>query len=238
MSNNKKMKPSNVIIDCIIAGVILVIVIVLGGSFLGKKSDDKEDATEPKPVKAAEESVSKDKNTEQYACVIASGGNNDTVFSISFHSDRMTYEEAMSAGSQSSILDKGTYEVKDGKYITTSTKSKKENTYVRDGEYLIVENEMYEGELPAGDKVDAQFVYEVEGECKNTLTLKEDGTYSETIVSYAVDGSSGGNTEKTTTGTYTRDGKFVKRVADEGGVLLDFYIYNNKISNAYYKIIK
>lgn len=235
MSSNKKMKPSNVIMDCIIGGVVLVLVFVLGTSFLGKKQDNAND-TKQKKTETAQESVKKEENTEQYNCVIASGENNDTVFSITFHSDRMTYEESMSAGGQSSMLDKGTYVIEDGKYITTSTKTQKENTYVKDGEYLIVENEMYKGKLPDGEAVDTELVYEIEGEVKNTLTLKKDGTYKETILSYASEDTGSTDSEKTNTGTYVREGNFIKRTADDGGTLLDFYIYNDRISNAYYKI--
>lgn len=236
MSNQKKIKPVNIIMDCIIAGVVIVLIIVIASSFFNNSKDDAKESASKAKSTAAPKSLAIEEGVENYECVIAEDSSNDTVFYVSFNSNDMTYEETITAASQSSSLDEGTYEVKDGKYVTKSAKTNSELTYVKDGEYLIVESEMFEGELPDGDTFDGTFVYEIKDEVKTTVTFKKDGTYQQEVISYAAKSSSSEDTTENTTGKYTRDGKFIKRSADNGDPLLDFYIYDNKISNAYYKL--
>lgn len=226
---NKKLKPGNIIMDCIIGGVILVFLIVIGTIVMDRKNNSSEsEKVTPAPVK-------KEAGVEKYRCIIENGSKNDTVFGLDFDSADMTYKEYLEAGETSSTLDEGTYEVKDGKWITKSTKEKPSASYIKDGEVLLAEGAFYQGELPEGDNFNAVFVYEKKGELKNTLTFQLDGTYDEEIVSYGV---KEGDSTKTTHGTYERKGNTIARVTDAGEKLLDFYIYNDRITNAYYKLEK
>lgn len=237
--NRKKLKPADIVMDCIIGGVVIVLLIVLGTTFFtrednsdGSQADSNVTEAPAAPQAAGEE------GELRYTCVIAEGSSNDTIFNVTFHPDRKTYEESIQVSDNTSELDKGSYEEKDGKMITTSSQGKKSLTYVKDGEYLIVENEMYEGTIPEKDTFDAVCTYEVEKECKKTITFKKDGTYEQELISYAKEGSSEEDSKQTTTGTYQRKGKFIERTSDSKESLLDFYIYDNKISNAYYRLEK
>lgn len=236
----KKLKLADVVADCIIAGVVIVLVVVLCTAVGGKKKADGSgtDSTDAAKTTEAPQTVTGEEGELRYACVIAEGSSNDTVFYVTLHPDRKTYEESLQAASTTSELDKGSYEEKDGKFITTSSKDKKQLTYAKDGDYLIVESEMYEGTIAEDDTFDAVCTYEVEGECKKTITFKKDGTYEQELISYAQEGSSEEDSKQTTTGTYQRDGKFIKRTSDSSETLLDLYVYDNRLSDAYYKLEK
>ena len=237
MSNQKKVKPGNIIMDCIIAGVLLVLFIVGASSFRGGEEGEGSGESKKKAESTAlPKALPQGDGIENYQCVIADENSNNTVFYISFDTGSMTFQETLAAKEQSSLLDKGTYEEKNGKYITKSEKSKAEHSYVKDGNYLIVESEMYEGEVPKADTFDATFTYEVPKEVKTTVHFKKDGTYEQEVLSYAVKNGSE-DTTKHSSGTYTRKGKFVRREAENGEPLLDFYIYQNRLSNAYYKLV-
>ena len=60
----------------------------------------------------------------------------------------------------------------------------------------------------------------------------EDGTYDEKVVS-AADME---DEEKLAAahGSYRRDGDKIRREADDGSRLIDFLVYNGKITNSYY----
>lgn len=229
---SKQVKPSNIIMDCIIGGVVLVLLIVAGASVMKGKnnSTDTKKAT-PKPV-------TKEAGVTKYRCIIQDGSSNATVFGLDFNSGDMTYKEYLEAGDKSTELDNGSYEEKDGKWITTSKKNQEVNTYVRDGDYLLAEDEIYSGKLPKGTHFNATFTYEKKGICKNTLKFHVDGTYEETVLSYGEDGNSQEDTTKTIRGTYERKEATISRTTEGGEQMLDFYIYGSQITNAYYQLEK
>lgn len=234
--NKKKMKPADIIMDCIIGGVILVLVFVVGGMILSKmnsNSGKKEDS-----AKVTTKPVEKEDGVIKYQCVIPGGSNNTTIFGISFYEKDHTYREYLQAGDQESPLDEGSYKEENGKFIATSKEDQSRITYLKDGDYILVEDGMYQGTLPDGDRFEGTFVYEVKNEFKNTLTFKKDGTYQETVTSYAAKDSSEKDTTKTTTGTYKRNEDTIERVSDNGEPLLDFRIYENQISTAYYELVQ
>lgn len=223
---SKKVKASNVIMDCIIGGVVLVLLVVavaMGGNHDGDESG----GTGGKDGVAV------------YRCVIDDASSNNTVFSLEFHKKDMTYREFLEAGDKSTELDRGSYREEDGKWITTSEKGKDTVTYFRDGDYLLAEEAMYQGKLPKGNLFDATFTYEEAGVMKSTLQFKMDGTYVNTVLSYGSkgEGDRAQDTTKTTRGTYQRKKKSISRKENgSGGTLLDFYIYGDRITNAYYKL--
>lgn len=229
---SKKVKASNIVMDCIIGGVVLVLLLLVGAAVMKGKNNSTDTAkTTPKPVE-------KEAGVTKYRCVIQDGSSNATVFGLDFNRGNMTYTEYLEAGEQSTELDEGTYQEQGGKWIVTSKENKKTTTYIRDGEYLLAEEAIYEGKLPSGNNFNATFTYEEKGVCKNTLEFHLDGTYQESVLSYGKEGSSEKDTTKTTRGTYKRGEKTISRTTEAGEQMLDFYIYHNRITNAYYKLEK
>lgn len=232
----KKLKPGDIVMDCIIIGVLLVVVIVVGTTIYnrGKSTDDSSTkiakTITPNPEK-------KEGGVKTYSCVISATGSNDTVFRIAFNANDMTYAESIYAGNQSTTLDAGSYEKEENKYVVTSAKGKAKQIYVEDGEYLVAQSALFTGKVPETDTFEGSFVYEVKGQSKTTITFKEDGTYEQTLLSYAKKENSGEDKDstQTTTGKYTRKGNFIHREPDNKDSLMDLYVYDGQLCNGYYK---
>lgn len=116
MSGKKKLKASDIIMDCIIGGVALVLLIVLLTVLFkdsGNKDTDKKKATESTTTEQPSNQP-KQAGDLRYECVISGEkeGTNSTTFVLLFHTDRKTYEEAVQVGTKTSQLDKGSYEKK------------------------------------------------------------------------------------------------------------------------------
>lgn len=240
MSGKKKLKASDIIMDCIIGGVALVLLIVLLTVLFkdsGNKDTDKKKATESTTTEQPSNQP-KQAGDLRYECVISGEkeGTNSTTFVLLFHTDRKTYEEAVQVGTKTSQLDKGSYEKKGESFVTKSTEGKASITYTPDDKYLIATSDVYSGKISDDDTFDAVCTYEKEKEFKKTITFKKDGTYEQTLVSYAKEGSSDKDSTATTTGTYQRKGKFIQRTSDQKESLMDFYVYHNQISDAYYQL--
>lgn len=242
MNGKKKWKASDIMMDCIIGGVALVLLIVLMTTVF-KGAGNKDTGSDQKV--ATKNATEQPEATEQtkpgdlrYECVISGEqeGTNDTTFVLLFHTDRKTYEEAVQVAGKTSQLDKGSYEKKGESFVTKSDKGKESITYTPDDKYLIATSDVYRGEIPDDDTFDAICTYEKAKEFKKTITFKKDGTYKQTLVSYAKEGSSEKDSTATTTGKYQRKGKFIQRTSDQKESLMDFYVYNNQISDAYYQI--
>lgn len=239
MSNNKKLKTSDIIMDCIIGGVVLVVLIVVLTTVFGhsRENEEKESGTmqssEEKP-----QAEGKQSGDLRYECVISGekAGTNDTTFVLLFHTGRKTYEEVIEAANRESQLDKGTYKEENGSFVTSSSEGRESAVYTQDGNYLIATSDIYEGELPKGETFEAVCTYEKKNELKKTITFRKDGTYEQTLLSYASEEDSGEDTTAVTTGTYQRKGKFIQRTSDQKEVLMDFYVYKNQISDAYYQL--
>ena len=222
MSGKKKLKVSDIIMDCIIGGVALVLLIVLLTVLFkdsGNKDTDKKKATESTTTEQPSNQP-KQAGDLRYECVISGEkeGTNSTTFVLLFHTDRKTYEEAVQVGTKTSQLDKGSYEKKGESFVTKSTEGKTSITYTPDDKYLIATSDVYSGKISDDDTFDAV--------C----------TYEQTLVSYAKEGSSDKDSTATTTGTYQRKGKFIQRTSDQKESLMDFYVYHNQISDAYYQL--
>jgi len=183
----------------------------------------------------------KKKGVSVYVCAIAGGsGTNSTSFQLNFDETTGTYTETMSASDQSSGLDAGTYQ-KNKNILTTTSKNKTTTEYIMDGKYLLVKNQMYKGKIPsnAGSTFDGTFTYTVKGQSETTVSFTKDGNYTSVTKSIAKesDTSSAGTSENKETkdaGTYEKKGSMIVRTSSQGQPLLDFYIYKNQISNAYY----
>ncbi len=128
----------------------------------------------------------------------------------------------------------GTYTV-NGNEITTELKAEdtdevlKTDKYILDGQYLLIEDGMYDGEIPDGETF--------ETECQNVdssgITIKysfrKDGTY--TCTEILAD-----KTEKDAIvleGTYVRKGNLIEHTLN-GVELMEFYVYKGHLFTAYY----
>lgn len=232
----QKKNLGNIIMDCIIVGVIAVIVIVIASTFFSKEKPNTKDKKTAKETVQEQKSAKKD-GVEEYVCAIASEGSNSTIFSLVFQTKDKTYTESLEAGNQKTEISKGSYEEKDGKYITESSKGKETITYTKDKDYLIVESQLYQGKLPSGDTFDKTFSYSSKSG-KTTIHFKKDGTFEQEVVTKAKEGSSEKDTTENGSGTYTRTDTMVKRKLDSGEAAMDLYIYKDQLCGAYYKLVK
>lgn len=172
---------------------------------------------------------------------MSSPSEEDTIFRISFDAGTMTYVEDMIVGEQSYTVDSGSYHVEDGCIFTFSeTDDAKSLEYVIDGDYILAKSFLYQGELPDGDTFEAVCAYEGNG-VNYEIAFHEDGTYEEisrTTGGEDLEAADDMEPGVQTSGTYARDGSFLKRTDDTGEPLSDFYIYEGQITNFYYEIIR
>lgn len=228
----KKRTPSDWIMDGILVAVALIVLILLGSMLKGKLD------VEEIGKKAVAEKEDQKKETSRYTCVISDGSSNDTVFTLEFNNEEMTYQESLTAAGQSTDLDKGTFKQEGNAIVANSEKSKKQISYIIDGDYLLAKDALYQGTIPKGNTFEAECIYMAEGECQTTVTFHENGRYEQKIISADKNGSLEPGSEVETGGTYDREGNIIHRTSDAGELLLDFYIYQNQLSNAYYILEK
>lgn len=165
----------------------------------------------------------------------------DTSFRIGFDAGTMTYVEDMVVGEQSYTLDSGSYNVENGRIHTFSeTDDARSLEYIIDGDYILAKSFLYQGEIPDKDTFEAVCTYEGNG-ADYEITFHEDGTYEEVNRAAGEEASAeSDSTEQSmqASGTYVRDGRFLKRTDDAGEAVIDFYIYEGQITNSYYEIIR
>ncbi len=253
--NKKKTKvirmprtPIDIITDIIVILILALIVwmLVMAGMNLykSKHTSNNANASASPAATAVPTTTPLAKGKIAYTCAVAGGEEtNSTNFQIVFDTNTGKYEETITASGISNSLDSGKFTEKDSKIVTVSSQHKDDDgnktktTYIKDGDYIIAEDSFYDGTLPdnAGKNFNATFTYSQEGSFKTTLIFNKNGKYLSTTKS--TDKSSKSATSTSTvslTGSYEKDGNFITREADNGEVLLDFYVYNNKISNSYY----
>lgn len=228
----KKRTPSDWIMDGILVAVALIVLILLGSMLKGKLD------VEETGKKAVSEKEDQKKETSRYTCVISDGSSNDTVFTLEFNNEKMTYQESLTAAGQSTDLDKGTFKQDGNTIVANSEKSRKQISYIIDKDYLLAKDALYQGTIPKGNTFEAECTYMAEGECQTTVTFHENGRYEQKVISAGKDGSLDPASKVETGGTYERTDNIIHRTSDAGELLLDFYIYQNQLSNAYYILEK
>ena len=159
----------------------------------------------------------------KYQMEIASGDSASTVFAYHFSKEDMTFSETVTVGDTDCELLAGTYEIDESNDLvhTVSDKNVKQD-FVIYGQYLIADGFFYEGEIPDGKKFNASCTYTNEAGSTSSIEFKKDGTFS-------FSGS------MKCSGTYEREGQRILVHTDDGSSLVDFIIYNSKISNSYFK---
>lgn len=127
----------------------------------------------------------------------------------------------------------GSYTVS-GNYIEASVKNGGDSVintirYLLEGDYLLLEDGLYAGEIPDGDRFDAE-------------VMRTDATGMEIRYIFSKDGSftcleiPEGKTESDATrleGTYERDGNLINWTLS-GNQMIPFYIYEGRLFASYY----
>lgn len=169
-----------------------------------------------------------------YQRVVSVDGS-ETSFNIAFDGGTMTYVQDMVVEGQSYTLDSGSYTVTDGVVqVYSETDDANSIAYVVDGDYMIARDFIYEGSIPASETFEAVVTHKGT-DVTREVVFQKDGTYEETITTE--DDSSEERVTKSA-GTYTRDGKFIKRSPDSGEKVIDFYVYQDQVTNSYYEKTK
>ncbi|MCR5625054.1 MAG: hypothetical protein K6G11_07420 [Lachnospiraceae bacterium] len=169
----------------------------------------------------------------------SSGETNDTTFTLEFNVDDKTFVDRVTAGTMSDSLDEGEYEKTESGIKTISSEDNKETKYILDGNYLVVKDSLYEGTIPEGaDKTfKKEFTYKNEETLiYRQLTFKLDGTFELVRAALNEDFSVDFSNSSFTSGSYELDGNLIHLEEEsDGSALLDYYVYDGKITNAYYK---
>jgi hypothetical protein len=158
-----------------------------------------------------------------YRMEVASGDADATVFSYNFSGEDMTFTETLTIGENAYELASGSYEVStEDDLVQTVSDSDVEQDFVIFGEYLLADGFFYEGDIPDGTTFDMKCIYTGEAGNTSTVEFHKDGSYTFT-----------GSIKST--GTYQRNGSVIEVTPEDGSSLVDFIIYNGKITNSYYK---
>lgn len=216
------------IVLVIIAAIFFIVALVMEKN--GEKKD-KEKQDEKKVVKVTETPAQTPlpEGVVRYNNIISSE-KNDTEFYLLFNYNDGTYQEMIRASSLEDSLDEGTFE--EGahtiKTISAVNDGLEEN-YIIDGEFIIPESAVFKGDIGDKDRFEADCVSESK-DYTTTITFYREGNFREESIS-----KTEGVEDVIRGGTYERKGKYIKRTSANGEILMDLYIYNNQVANAYYK---
>lgn len=155
------------------------------------------------------------------------GESGENVFRFAVDPGTMTYVQEAEIEGQAFTLDSGSYSLEEGGIHTYSeTDDSNSLYYVMDGDYIFAREYLYDGSIPSGNSFEAVCTYKGNG-ASGEISFHEDGTYEEETA----EGES-------LRGTYERDGALIHRTLENGGAELDFYIYGDRITNSFYKLVK
>ncbi|MCM1258383.1 MAG: hypothetical protein NC307_11095 [Roseburia sp.] len=152
------------------------------------------------------------------------GEDSGNVFRFAVDRGTMTYVQEAEIGGETFTLDSGSFSVEEGGIQLYSETDDANSLFaVIDGEYIFAKEYLYEGNIPDSRTFEAVCNYERNGG-SGGISFHEDGTYEE----ITAEGES-------LRGTYERDGNLIHRMLESGSPELDFYIYEGRITNSFYK---
>lgn len=222
-------KMTDIFIVLVIAAAVFFIAALIMEKNGAQKDKKKQDGKETVEATAAPSQTPLPEGVVRYNNIILSE-NNDTEFYLLFNYNDGTYKEMIRAASLEDSLDEGTFKEEDNTIKTTSTVNDgMEETYITDGEYIIPESAIFKGDIGDKDDIEADCVSESK-DYTTTISFYKGGTFREESIS-----KTEGVEDVSKGGTYERNGKYIKRTSADGEILMDLYIYNNQIANAYYK---
>ena len=156
-----------------------------------------------------------------YLMEIQSGDSDSTIFRYIFEDGN--YTEMIGVGDKEYQLDSGSYTVKDDEVVCVSAgENSRTESFVIAGEYLLAKDYIYEGVIPEGKTFSAKCTF-ASDTSDSSVDFSEDGTFVYTSSSSGI-----------VSGTYERKGDFISLNASNGASLIDFIVWNNRITNAYY----
>lgn len=156
-----------------------------------------------------------------YLMEIQSGDSDSTIFRYIFEDGN--YTEMIGVGDKEYQLDSGSYTVKDDEVVCVSAgENPRTESFVISGEYLLAKDYIYEGVVPEGKTFSTECTF-ASDTSNSSVVFSEDGTFVYTSSSSGI-----------VSGTYERKGDFISLNASNGASLIDFIVWNNRITNAYY----
>lgn len=164
-----------------------------------------------------------------YCCDLGIYGEDNTQLWVYFDVDEKTFVNRIG----DDPVAQGSYTT-NGNEIITSVEDEDGNEisvirYLLDGEYLLIEDGIYNGEIPDGDTFEA--VAEKTDSLGNLIryTFRGDGTYTCLEVPKDTEEKDGTTME----GTYTRDGNVIQRTLSDNE-MIPFYVYEGHLFPSYY----
>lgn len=155
------------------------------------------------------------------------GESEESIFRFALDLGTMTYVQEAEIGGQSFTLDSGSFSAEEKGYqLYSETDDINSLYFVKDGEYIFPEQYLCQGEIPDQESFEAVLSYESQG-AEGEISFREDGTYEES--------ASDGEARK---GTYKREGNLIHRTQEDGSADLDLYVYGNRVTNSFYKLVK
>lgn len=157
-----------------------------------------------------------------YQMEVATKDSDNTVWAYHFWKENGTFSETVTIGDESYELLNGTYEIdEDNGLVHTKADSGNVQDFIIAGEYLLADGFFYEGEIPEGETFDAVCAYTGDAGTTSTVDFSKDGRYT-------FEGSI------RSAGTYKREENMITMENKNGSSVVNFVIYNGKISNSYF----
>lgn len=214
--------------------IIILIVLVAVGAALGaavgyrqkQKASGKDDGDSAEKLVRHEEQVNV---SEAYACDLGVYGEDNKKLWVYFDSSEGTFVNQIGEDP----VAQGTFSV-DGNEIVTTVKDDDGNElavirYLLDGEYLLIEDGVYNGKIPDGNTFEAVVEKTDSTGMVIRYTFREDGTYTCLEIPEGAKEEDGTVLE----GTYSRDGSVVSRTLS-GNEMIPFYVYEGHLFVSYY----
>lgn len=164
-----------------------------------------------------------------YSCDLGVYGEDNTTLWVLFDDSEKTFVNRI--GEETAA--KGDFSTNGNEIVTTAQDQEGNELavikYLLDGEYLLIEDGVYNGEIPDGDTFEA--VAEKADSLGNMIryTFREDGTYTCLEIPNGTEEKDGTSME----GTYSRDGSVISRTLS-GNEMIPFYVYENHLFVSYY----
>lgn len=224
-------KMTDIFIVLVIIAAICFIGALIAEKYSADKAEKKQDGEKTEQTAKEPEETPLPEGVVRYNNVISSGSaNNDTEFFLLFNYNDGTYQEKVRAAKLEDSLDEGTFEETDDTIKTVSkVNDGLEEVYLVEGDFIIPESALFEGEVGDKDTFEAECVLESK-DYTTTISFYKGGTYREERKA-----KTEGVEDTVKGGVYERKDGYIKRTSEEGEALLDLYIYKNRIANAYYK---
>lgn len=154
-------------------------------------------------------------------------------FHYIFNKKGGTFQMLLNAGDSSSELNHGTFTETDTT-IEIVKKDDSTDTLIKQGDYLISENSLYEGNVPDKKTFTKTFQSKSTEESISVIEFKKDGTFAQNIIRYSA-GLDGSDQNDASSGTYYRKGDQIIRKKDSGEDMMPLYIYKGQLCANYYK---